>query len=890
MSAFRLLLLLYPRAFRHRYGDEMSEAFGELLERTRAGDGWAGTAALWVRTAADAVVSGTAERLFGRTIDGEDGTMTRGIFEIRQAIRRLGRAPGYALAFILTLGLAIGVNSAVFSVVNGVLLKPLPFKDGDRILYLKQPMAARGVDNVRFSFMEIDDYQAASSTLEEFVEFGDWDFTVVADNEPHRAVGGLVTSNFFDVLGMHPSHGRLLNLSDDGEGAEPVILLTDAYWERIFGRDPSVIGKTLDLTGTTAPVATRVVGVLEPGLHYTGSRRPDFYVNYAVNDHYLGAAMRDRRDHRMTDVFARVAPGVSVAAVGSELGAIATRMHEEYPDVYRPEAGYGIEAVRWSEELTRNGRGTFLFLMATVGVVLLLALANVVNLTLTRLIRKENELSTRAALGARGQDLRLELMAEHAILGLGGGVLGVILAFLSRNALAAYAARFTVRAQEVGVDWTVFTATLGGGVAVTALLAWLPGLPVEPGMARVASAQSRATDTRWQKQLQRGLVVTQLALSFTLLAGAGVLIRSLIALTSVDPGFRTEQVLTFRTPAGNFGALPGDDRMFAQLIAEIEGHPAARSVAVASWVPLAAQAPLAVGVRVDGEVDESQPAHLTAVNDVSPGYFETLGIPLLSGRYLNATDRDETTDVVVINRSMAEAHFRDVDPVGRRLAFAMGGGGNWSRDYEVVGVVSDSREYGIDEEGIHTFYRSADQTTWGPAVLVAASGDPSELGPVVRDALHRIQPSRAIEQMQTLEVLREADVAPSRLNATLFGSFAVLALVIAAVGVLGTLAFSVSQRVREFGIRMAIGADQASVLKNVMGEGVLLVALGLALGLAVSVGLGRFLSGLLYRVDPLDPASLVAAGSLLAAVALIATLVPAMRATRIHPSEALRGE
>jgi putative ABC transport system permease protein len=812
------------------------------------------------------------------------------MFQLRQAMRRLRRAPGYALAFVLTLGLAIGVNSAVFSVVNGVLLKPLPFQDADRILYLKQPVEAVGVENVRFSFMEIDDYREGSSSVEQFVEFGDWDFTVVADNEPHRAVGGLVTSNFFDVLGMHPAQGRLLNASDDAEGAEPVVLLTDAYWTRTFGRDPSVIGTTLDLTGTTAPVVTRIVGVLEPGLHYTGSRRPDFYVNYAVNDHYVGAAMRDRRDHRMTDVFARMAQGVDIASTQAELAAIATRMHAEYPDVYRPEAGYGLEAVRWSEELTRNGRGTFLVLMATVGVVLLLALANVVNLTLTRLIRKENELSTRAALGAKGSTLRLELMAEHALLGLGGGALGVVLAFLSRNALAAYAARFTVRAQEVGVDWTVFLATLGGGVVVTAVLAWLPGLPIQPGMSRVASAQSRATGTRWQKRVQRGLVVTQLSLSFTLLVGAGLLVRSLLALTSVDPGFRTEQVLTFRTPAGNFGALPGDDEMFKQLLAEVGSHPGVRSAAVASWVPLAAQAPLAIGIRVDGQVDDSQRPYLTAVNNVSPGYFETLGIPLLSGRYIDDSDRDESRDVVVINRSMAEAHFGDTDPIGRRISFSMGDGRNWSRDYDIVGVVADSREYGIEEEGVHTFYRSADQSTWGPAVLVATSGEPSALGPVVRESLRRLQPSRAIEQMQTLEVLREADVAPSRLNATLFGSFAVLALLIAAVGVLGTLAFSVSQRVREFGIRMAVGADQGTVLRSVLGEGVLLVVAALVLGAAASATLGRFLAGLLYQVGPSDPVSMVMAAAVLGVVALGAALLPAVRATRIDPSEALRGE
>ena len=898
MRAYRLLLLVYPRSFRRRYGAEMVEAFERLAERTRSQRGRMALALLWAQTAVDALASGVAERLYGRTTDeGGEGTMRAMFFQVVQAIRRLRRAPGYALAFVVTLGLAIGVNSAVFSVVNGVLLRPLPFQDGERILYLKQPVEALGVDNATFSFMEIDDYRAASQTVDEFVEFGDWEFTVVAEAaEPHRGVGGLVTSNYFGVLGMRPALGRLLDEQDDVRGAEPVMVMTDAYWERVFGRDPSVLGQVLDLENLSVSnpfIPTRVVGVLEPGLHYTGSRRPDFYLNYAANGHYQDASMRDSRGHRMTDVFARMAPGVSLEVARDELGSIARQIHRDYPGDYPAELGYGIEVVPWEQELTREGRSTFLFLMGTVAIVLLLAAANVTNLTLTRLIRKESELSTRAALGASSRDLRLHLTAEHAVLGLAGGALGILLAYASRDSLVAYAGRFTVRAQEVAVDWTVLGVTLGGGLLLACALAWMPGLPVAPGVGRVASAQSKATDTRWRKQLQRGLVVSQLALSFTLLTGTGLLVRSLIELTSVDPGFRTEQILTMRTPTGPSGtALPmGPDPGWQTALDEIRAFPGVRTAAVASWAPLSAAEPSAIGVRIDDEQAEDDRTHLAASNHVSDDYFELLGIPLLAGRYFDETDLAGSRDVVILNESMARAHFGDTDPIGHRIAFAPDFQHVFSFAWhEIVGVVADSREYGMGRDGLHTFYRPAARTTWGPAILVAHQGDPTQLTQHVRDVIRRMQPDRAIEEVQTLTSLVEQDVAPSRLNAMLFGSFAALALLIATLGVFSTLAFSVSQRVREFGVRMAIGADQGSVLRSVLGEGAVMVVVGLVLGGAAALALGRFLAGLLFQVAPVDPVSMVSAALVLGAVALSAALLPALRATRIHPSEALKGE
>ncbi|MEX2049478.1 MAG: ADOP family duplicated permease [Gemmatimonadota bacterium] len=823
--------------------------------------------------------------------------MTRGAFEIGQAMRRLRRSPGYVAAFVLTLGLAIGVNGAVFSVVNAVLLQPLPVPEADRILYLKHPVRALGIDHAMFSFMEVDDYRAGATTLDEIVEFRAWEFTVVGEGEPHRAVGGMITSNYFSLMDMRPGLGRVLGADDDGMDAEPAIVLTDAYWERTFGRDPRVLGRLLELESLRASdplTAARVVGVLEPGFRYTGSSQPHFYANYAANAHYQSGSMRDSRGHRMTDIFARMAPGVSLETADAELQAIANRVLRDNPDSYDPDRRYGLDVVRWKDELAQDGRTIFLFLMGTVALVLVLAAANVANLTLTRLIRKQSELSTRAALGARHSDLRLQLTAEHFLLGVLGGVLGVALAFMSRDALVGYASRFSVRAQEVEIDWLVLGATLGGSILVSVLLAWLPGLPVNPGTGRVASSQGRATDSLWRKRLQRGLVVGQLALSFTLLTGAGLLVRSLVALTSVESGFESEQVLTVRAPTGPRGTpyLEADPGWEAA-VEDIRSYPGVLEAAVATWAPLSDPTPpIAWGIRIeDGDEGEFDRSHLSSGNSVSPGYFEILRIPLEEGRYFDRGDVEGGVPVIILNASMARAHFRDTNPIGRRIMIEPDGLTVFSRRwYEVVGVVADAREYGLGVEGMHTYYRPSAQNQWGPAVVASYQGDASDVARHVEDVLHRMQPNRAVQEAQTLTSLVLRDRAPARLNAILFGSFAALALLIAALGVLATLAFSVGQRVREFGIRMAVGADRSSVLRNVLGEGVLLVGAALLVGVAASLLLGRFLEGLLYQEDPVDPIAMAMAAVVLGSVALAAALLPALRATRIHPTEALRAQ
>ena len=813
---------------------------------------------------------------------------------VRYAVRSLTRTPGYTLAFVLTLGLGIGLNTAIFSVINGVLLAPLPYPDADRIVYVRHPALAAGVANNSFSFLEVQDLREGSRTVDEFVEYGDWVFTVVSDQEPHRAVGGLVTSNYFSVLGLRAAVGRTLGPQDDGDGAEPAMVLTHDYWTRVFGADSSVIGRTVRLFAFSAPKTTRIVGVLEPGVHYTGTRRQEFFVNYATNDHYQGATMEEERNHRMTDVFALLAPGQTPEAAQSELRSIHAGMVQASPDAYPARLGLDIAAARWQDELTKEARPTLLLLMGTVGLVLLLACANVANLTLTRLIRRERELAVRAALGAGRGRLRRQLLTENLVLSLAGASLGLALAVFGLDMLVQYANRFTVRTGEIGVDVPVLLFTIGVAVGIALLLAWAPSLPGVQGLgtASAAAGSARGVVGLTRRHMQRLLVISQLALSFTLLIGAGLMVRSLVNLTRVDTGIEYENVVTMQAP-NTTGLDPAENLQLMDLVLdEVREFPGVLTVAHATRAPWDPNTNLLNAVfRVDGSGDEAVPVPMTQQNAVSPLYFQTVGVSIVRGRAFMPTDDAQSDTVAIINQQMAADLFGGEDPVGRRIA-VQNFNGTWGPWMRVVGVAEDTREYGLSLAGAHTLYRPAAQFFAGQAFVARTTGEAGPLAARVREVVQRLDADRPVDNVSTLDALRENEIAPERLNATLFTTFAVLALLIAAVGVLGVLAFTVSQRTQEFGVRMALGAQQSQVLGMVLREGAVMAVGSLVVGVVAAAVLSRFLDvvGLLFEVEATDPATYAGVGLILSAVAILAAYVPARRATRVDPMEALRSE
>jgi predicted permease len=810
---------------------------------------------------------------------------------LRQTVRSLAKAPGYTLAFVLTLGLGIGLNTAIFSVINGVLLAPLPYPDADRILYVRQPALGSGVENARFSFQEVQHYREGARTLDQFVEYGDWTFTVVADEDPHRAVGGLVTSNYFDVLALDAAVGRTLEAEDDGEGAEPVMVLTHDYWTRAFGASEDAIGRTVRLYAFSAPTTTRIVGVLAPGTHYTGTGTQDFFVNYATNEHYQSATMQDARTHRMTDVFARLREGVTPEAAQSELASLSAAAHQAYPEAYPQHLGYAIESAPWQEELTKGARPTLLILMGTVALVLLLACANVANLTLTRIVRRERELTVRAALGAGRGRLRRELLAENLVLAVTGAVVGLALASVGLSLLVQYTNRFTVRTGEIAIDVPVLAFTAAVAIGVAVLLAWAPSLPGIHGLGNAAGAAGGARGGVGlpRKHMQRALVVSQLALSFTLLIGAGLLVRSLVNLTRVDTGIEYENVVTMQAP--NTTGIDQDENLLLMdhVIHEITMFPGVRRAAYASRAPFEATTLTQRTFRVEGLAEDGVVSPMGQVNSVSPEYFQTVGIPITNGRGFTAADDRTSEGVVIVNESMARDFFGAEDPINRRLAQQQfdGSWGNW---LQIVGVAADTREYGLSVAGAHTIYRPGLQAGAGAAIIVRTTGAAGPLASRVTEIVRGMDADRPVDNVNTLADLRADDVAPERLNAALFSSFAVLALLIAAIGVLGVLAFTVSQRTREFGVRMALGAQRTQVLGMVLKEGIALALAALIGGVLAAMIFSRFLVDLLFGVTPTDPVTYIAVGAVLAVVAVLAAYVPARRATRVDPMEALRAE
>ena len=869
--------------------DEHDAVIGDLTEvfadRVDAGGRFA-SSWFWLQTLFFVVGFARAGRRYAPESTPSWRLLMERLLTLRPALRLLRQDPGYAAAFIVTLGLGIGATTAIFSAVEGVLIRPLPYPHADRIVYMEQPVAH---GKTLFSFVEVADYRALSKTVDEFVEYGDWQFTVVGSTEPLQVYGGLVTANYFKVLAIRPMLGRTFAPEDDQRTAPAIAVLTYEFWRRAFGSDPGVIGRLIELSG----VPTRIVGVLEPGSHYAGTQRAELYANYPANQHYMSASMQNDRQHRMTDVYALIKPGISIAAAQSEMNAIANHLHEAYPKDYPGEDAFSVRLTLWRDVLVKNARPTLLILMGAVALVLLVACANVGNLTLARLIRRERELAVRAALGASPARLRGQLLAEHLVLALVGSAFGVALASTALKVLVDYTARLTLRADAVALDGVVLAFSLAVGVAAAVLFAWAPRLPSITGTGPAlsgASAGGRTTSGLRQRSVQRSLVATQVAVSFVVLVGAGLLVRTFANLQGISSGFDTTQVLSLRAPSPGFtrenvGKTRG---LFEQVVDRLRTYPGVVSVATTSRAPYdVGEVPLqfvnAQGGRMDGT---SAPLQMFSLS-VSQDYFSTLKIPLVRGRRFGPEDAATTTHVAVINETFAKIAFGDADPIGRQLDWNEMAG-PWDSPRTVIGIVRDVREVGGSGGVVPTVYESNLQVPTGTAVLVRTTGDPTTVERDAAKLIHDLDPKRPVTNVHTLESAAADRIAPARINAVLFSGFALLALSIAAVGIGAVLAFSVTQRTREFGIRMALGSGRGQILSGVLREGLTIAGVGLALGAVAAGLLARLLQRLLFEVGALDLTTFTAVGLILVTVAVAASWIPARRATRVDPNVALR--
>lgn len=816
--------------------------------------------------------------------------------DLRYALRTLARARGFTIAVILTLGLGIGANTAIFSVVRGVLLKPLPHRDGDRLIYLRQSINGPGGDNVLFSVPEINDFRTGAKTFgSSIAEYSGITFTLQGEHDAVRMNAGLVTGNYFKVMGLSTILGRPLDDSDDGTAVSPVMVLTYDYWIKRFGGDKNVVGKKVIVENK--PVT--IVGVLQPAPFFP--QRMDAIMNMVISEHHTSALMVQGRTHRMTEMIARLAPGATVDQARAEVKTIRQNVQAQYPESYDKNSGYKVTVTPFREVLGEKAALTLWLLMGAAAFVLIISCANVANLTLMRGIRREHELVVRAALGAGAARLRRLLLAENLVLALGGALLGLVIAVAGVRMLTALAARYSPRSGEIALDGVVLGFTLLLSFVVAALLSFAPSLAKEGSLgAWIAGGTTRASANVRRQRLQRGLVVAQIAVSVMLLTGAGLLTRTMMRLSDVDTGLKADQVLTMEVPIAMGERSDADARaLYDRMRLEIGAVPGVKDVGIGSTMPLREQQ-----FHLDMKVENYQLANGEAqpyaeFRSADPGYFRAAGIPLLKGREFAATDDDKSQHVVIINKTLADKFFAGRDPIGQRLTWTgdvlkfIG----FKEEYKtIVGVVGDTKDGGLDAAPRNVVFEPFQQfpvfNGAGLVIRAAGSGENSaaSLASAATRLVRGIAPKSPIENVLTVGQIRDESVAPRRLNAVLVSSFGVLAVVIAAVGIAGVLAFSVSARTNEIGIRMSLGADGGRVQRMVLWEGGVLLVAGLLIGVAGSLSATHFIRGLLFGVTPNDPMTLLGVAGLMALVGVSACWLPALRAASIDPAVAIRGQ
>ncbi|HUQ79486.1 MAG TPA: ABC transporter permease [Gemmatimonadaceae bacterium] len=801
--------------------------------------------------------------------------------DLRYAVRTLGRAPAYTAVAVLTLALGIGANTAIFSVIHGVLLKDLPFTNGERVVRIKQPVALGQVDDAGFSVQEVTDLRARTRSLESIVEFHTMSFNMLRRGEPQRVQTGVVSANYFDALGVKPLLGRTFVPGEDQPGSTPVIVLGYRYWRERLGGDSTIIGKTVEMTDRLHTV----IGVLPPLPAFPNEN--DVFMPTSSCPFRMSEAWLTRRAVRPLTVFGVSKPEVPLAAVRSDLNAMASQMHAEHAESYASARGFGLGAESLIDELSGPARQTLVLLLATSAFVLLIACANVANLTLVRLVHRRAELVVRAALGAGTGRLARQLLTESVVVAAAGALVGVGLAAALLRVLVPYAARFTPRAFEIGLDAPVLVFTLAVSVIVGLASGTLPLVSVTRDLASGLRARGDAGQAGGRRgRAERVLVVAQVAVSVVLLAAAGLSVRSMIELSRVDAGYKAEKVLSLRfTPSRERYGRPQDRIVLVdRILASMKEQQGVTSAALSAAVPLGEGGRMSHGMLIEGRaVGENDTPPQAEMQIVSGNYFSTIGVPLMKGRTFDDHDRVGTEEVTIISRSLAQRYWPNADPIGARISGD--GGDSWIR---IVGVASDIRDHALDRDPIDVFYLSYAQQPGGGNLLLRSTVDPTVLAKRVTTALHGIDPDLPVDNVRTLMEVKLNSLAPRRLTASLLTLFAVLALLIAATGIGGVLAFSVSQRTREFGVRLALGAQPGQVLSMVVRQGGTMVGLGLGLGAIGALGLARFMEGFVYGVPTRDPLTLGAVCLTLAAVGVVASLGPARRATSVDPVIALR--
>jgi predicted permease len=707
--------------------------------------------------------------------------------------------------------------------------------------------------------------------------------------EPRMVKAGVVDGSFFEVMGLRPVLGRPLNANDDGPNAAGAAVLTYRFWSTSLNSDPSVIGKTIRLGPRTATV----VGVLEPSVPYPADT--EIIANVVTSPHHLGATMVTSRAHRMTELFGRLAPGASLESARAELTAVYAAMMREHPEAYSADAKVQLKVAKLRDQIAAPARTILLVLLAAAAVVFVIACSNVANLILARSVRREGELAVRAALGAGSGALRRTLLAESIVLCGAGAVLGVVLAQPLVAMISRYAARFSIRALDVTVDSSVLWVGAGLAMAAAVLLAYVPRLPSPHAPAGLGLASGSVRITPGTNRRLRIFATTQIACSFVLLAGAGMLLATLVSLQTASTGYNMRQVLAFDIPTSATGVGVGDATLlnfYQEATRRIGQLPGVEGVAFGSFVPWRDAGSFGSGVQftVDGytpaDGEENPRARFRIV---APRFFAVLGVPLLAGRDFTDEDRRGSELVSIVSQTVAQRMFPNGDAVNRHLM--------WTDPYfgkpvprRIVGVVADVDDENVVRRPAMAVYQPVRQIGLAGRLFVRAAGDPYAVVPAVTRVVREISADQPVERAATLADVRTEVLSPERLNAFVFAGFAGIALLIAVVGVAGVLAFSVSARTREFGVRLAVGSAPRQLLARVLSEGALIAAIGIAAGAVGGYALARVAAKFFEQVQLPGALTVLGSAAVLIAAAVVASLMPAARASRVDVLQALRSE
>ena len=822
--------------------------------------------------------------------------------DLRTAFKSLKRTPGLAITVIITLALGIGANAAIFTLVRGVLLKPLVNRDEGTLIYIRQSAPGLDEKNTNFSVPEIQDLKNGVHSIREFGDFSVIGFTMIGLGEPREVQAGVVGGNYFDVMGLHPILGRLIGPQDDGPNANGVVVLTYRFWSTVLARDPNVIGKTVRL-GSFGDRVAKVIGVLEPSVPYPADTQ--IIANIVTSPHHLSATMVTGRVHRMTELFGRLAPGATLDQARAELQTVYAAMQKEHPEAYPAQDKYGISARMLRDQITSGARTILLVLLAASGLVFIIACSNVANLILARTVRREGELAIRAALGAGKGALRRMLLAESLLLCGAGAALGVLSGKPLVAILARYASRFSVRALNLTVDSSILWVGAGLALIAAVILAFVPRLPSAERSNGLNLASGGVRITSSTKRHQRIFAVTQIAASFVLLAGASMLITTLIALQRTQTGMDTRNVLAIDVPPMSYGKTQQQVvDFYKEAMRRVESIPGVLKTAYGGVAPWRDASLFGAGLQfsADGQV------HVPGREDphaqprtISPGFFAALGVPIVEGRDFNALDGPNAEPVVIVSETLAQRMFPNGDALNRHvywtdpvLQFLPGSDKDKARfmsPHRIIGIVQDIDDVHVVPEPMMTVYGTfSEGGLFGGHLFIHTNANPYSLVTPVTQAIRQMSAEQPVEHAATLADIRAEVLTPDRLNSVVFGVFAAVALAIAVVGVAGVLAFSVSARTREFGIRLALGSQPGNLLRSVVSEGTVMAAAGIAagalFGFIAAQLIGKYV--LDVRMPGILPVALSAVVLMIAAVA--ASMIPAMRASRVDVIEALRSE